>query len=596
MRHLRTRVRTIDASAEAEAPPDLPHGSWQLLTERLLETNHALSDKLRHVEAALDNMCQGLCMFDDETRLLVCNRRYREIFALTEDDVALGMSQSDLCAVLITRGAYPAGTSVATVTDHTRAALRRNDGIPILRALADGRVLSVQYRRLEGGGWVSTFEDVTEHRRTEARAAHRAGHDALTDLVNARTLRHASHRLLGAFDRDTPVLAAFHLDILRFKAINDTYGHAAGDEVLRTVADRLRQATRSNDVVARLGGDEFAILRRVENDVAAMRFADHLRLTLCRPCDLGAGRVDLGACVGVALREGIVSDVEPLLREADLALRCAKSEDRGEVRVFDAAMADSAQMRRDLELELRQALARSEFELHYQPLVEIDTKRIVAAEALIRWRHPERGIVPPATFIPLAEEVGLIVPIGDWVVRQACADATRWPDHIVVAVNVSSLQMRRKGFAELVLQTLSVTGLPPERLELELTESALLEDDEATLRNLAGLREAGVRFAIDDFGTGYASLSYLRRFPIDKIKIDRSFMTDAETSADALAIIRAVAGLGTSLGMTTVVEGVETEQQFDLARGEGVDQVQGYLISRPVPEDGFSSLVSNDPG
>ncbi|WAJ27091.1 putative bifunctional diguanylate cyclase/phosphodiesterase [Antarcticirhabdus aurantiaca] len=555
-----------------------------------------MSDKLRHVEAALDNMCQGLCMFDDEARLLVCNRRYREIFDLAEDEVALGMSQSDLCAALIERGAYPPGTSVETVIEHTRAALRRNDGIPILRALADGRMLSVQYRRLDGGGWVSTFEDVTEHRRTEARAAHLAGHDALTDLVNARTLRHAPHRLLGAFDRDRPVLAAFQLDILRFKAINDTYGHAAGDEVLRMVADRLRQATRSDDVVARLGGDEFAILRRVENDVAAMSFAEHLRLTLSRSFDLGADRVEVGACVGVALREGIVGDVEPLLREADLALRCAKSEDRGEVRVFDVAMADSAQMRRDLELELRQALVRSEFELHYQPLVEIDTKRIVAAEALIRWRHPERGLVPPATFIPLAEEVGLIVPIGDWVVRQACADATRWPDHIVVAVNVSSLQMRRKGFAELVLRTLSVTGLPPERLELELTESALLEDDDTTLRNLAGLREAGVRFAIDDFGTGYASLSYLRRFPIDKIKIDRSFVTDAETSADALAIIRAVAGLGTSLGMTTVVEGVETEQQLDLARGEGVDQVQGYLISRPVPEDGFSSLVSKDPG
>ncbi len=558
----------------------------------LLALNAVLTEQIRLFEAALENMSHGLCMFDAQSRLVVSNPRYHEIFQIPADAVRRGMTQGDICAFLIAQRCYPPAVTLDGIRESTRVALQRDDGLPILRELADGRVLSILYRAMKGGGWVSTFEDVTEQRRNRDRIAHLADHDALTDLVNARAMRGSHHGLADAADPERPLLAVCSVDLDRFSFVNDTHGHAAGDELLRAVALRLRANTRRGDIVARLGGDEFAVVQRAADEAAADALAQRLAAVLSRPYEISTGRIEVGASVGVATRPALGVDMDGLLHDAELALRNAKAEGPGTVGVFHPDMSKAARERRLIEAELHAALAAEQFELHYQPLVDIDGSRIVGVEALVRWRHPERGLVAPLSFIGIMEEIGLIVPLGLWVLARACRDAMRWPDHVVVAVNVSSVQMRQKGFGDTVLAVLAETGLGARRLEIEITESSLLEESASTLENLAVLHDAGIRIAMDDFGTGYSSLSYLRRFPIDKIKIDRSFMNDAETSADARAIIRAVAGLGVSLGITTLVEGVETVQQLDLARAEGVGQVQGYLFSRPQPEAIVSTMIA----
>ncbi len=441
---------------------------------------------------------------------------------------------------------------------------------------------------MDGGGWVSTFEDITEQRRSAERIAHLAHHDALTDLANTRAMRQGYRDLIAAQDDERPLLAMYYIDLDRFKFVNDTYGHAAGDELLQEVAARLRRNTRRGDVVARLGGDEFALVHRVVDAAAATSTAQRLVNVLSEPFDLASGRVHTGASIGLAIRAVQDLDMDPLLHDADLALRHSKTEGRGVFSVFEASMSEAFEARRQIEADLQAALAADQFELHYQTLVDARDGHVACVEALVRWRHPTRGLVPPLSFIPLAEETGLILPLGRWVLERACRDALAWPESVDVAVNVSSVHMRQKGFGAEVLAVLAETGLAAARLEVEITETSLLEESEATRENLATLHGAGIRIAMDDFGTGYSSLSYLRRFPIDKIKIDRSFMSEAETSADARAIIRAVAGLGVSLGITTVVEGVETAQQLELARAEGVGQVQGYLLGRPQPQASLS--------
>ncbi|WP_245239145.1 putative bifunctional diguanylate cyclase/phosphodiesterase [Methylobacterium platani] len=546
-------------------------------------SNHGLAEQVRLFEAALRNMNQGLCMFDAQSRLVVSNQRYRDIFGIPQDTVLTGLAQHEICAELVALGLYSPEVTLDEIERSTRVALHATEHAPITRDLADGRTLSINYRVMEGGGWVSTFEDITEQRRSAERIAHLAHHDALTDLANTRAMRQGYRALIEANDAEQPLLAVLYIDLDRFKFVNDTYGHAAGDELLQQVAARLRKNTRHGDVVARLGGDEFAVVQRVPDEAAATATAQRLIAVLSEPCDVASGRVHIGASIGVAIRAVQDLDMDPLLHDADLALRHAKTEGRGIVSVFDASMSEAFEARRQIEAELQVALADEQFELHYQTLVDTRAGHVAGVEALVRWRHPERGLIPPLSFIPIMEETGLIVPLGRWVLERACRDALAWPDHVVVAVNVSSIQLRQRGFGADMLAVLAQTGLAASRLEIEITETSLLEESEVTQENLAVIHRAGIRIALDDFGTGYSSLSYLRRFPIDKIKIDRSFMSEAETSADARAIIRAVAGLGVSLGITTVVEGIETAQQLALARAEGVVQVQGYLLSRPQP-------------
>lgn len=581
-----TSLRRSETSDSSQCVPVLRPRAEGI--DRLAALNAALSEQIRLFEGALQNMNQGLCMFDAQSRLVVSNKRYRDIFNIPQDMVLTGMAQHAICSALVARGLYSPEVTVAEIERSTRAALQAAEPAPITRELCDGRTLAINHRVMDGGGWVSTFEDITEQRRSAERIAHLAHHDALTDLANTRAMRQGYRDLIAAQDDERPLLAMYYIDLDRFKFVNDTYGHAAGDELLQEVAARLRRNTRRGDVVARLGGDEFALVHRVVDAAAATSTAQRLVNVLSEPFDLASGRVHTGASIGLAIRAVQDLDMDPLLHDADLALRHSKTEGRGVFSVFEASMSEAFEARRQIEADLQAALAADQFELHYQTLVDARDGHVACVEALVRWRHPTRGLVPPLSFIPLAEETGLILPLGRWVLERACRDALAWPESVDVAVNVSSVQMRQKGFGAEVLAVLAETGLAAARLEVEITETSLLEENEATRENLATLHGAGIRIAMDDFGTGYSSLSYLRRFPIDKIKIDRSFMSEAETSADARAIIRAVAGLGVSLGITTVVEGVETAQQLELARAEGVGQVQGYLLGRPQPQASLS--------
>lgn len=553
---------------------------------------HGLVEQNRCFDAALENMSQGLCMFDAQSRLMVWNRRYLEIFELQQDCLRVGMTQREIVEILVTLGRYLAGATVDALCEATRTSLVDGKGTTVLRDLSDGRVISATHRPMTGGGWVATFEDVTERRRNEARIAHMARHDALTDLPNRAALHDLGNALL-ARDAMGHQIAALYLDLDRFKPINDGFGHAAGDRLLRQVAERLLRHVRDGAIVARLGGDEFVVLQRVASLYDAEALARRLIAAVRTPYDLDGLTVEVGTSVGIALAACGKIDVDSLLQSADLALSEAKSDGRGVHRVFEPQMDEAARSRLALERELRQALTTGGLEVHYQPLVNLSDGSVGGVEALARWCHPERGFVSPAVFIPIAEETGLIVPLGEWVLRRACRDASRWPSHVRVAVNVSAVQLRQRTFAETVFAVLSASGLEAHRLELEITESVLLDDTASSLEMLHELRRLGVRIAMDDFGTGYSSISYLRRFPFDKIKIDRSFVRDLGRQPEAAAIIRAIVGLGESLNMTTLVEGVETDAQRIAIAAEGAHEMQGFLFSPPRPAHEIDSLLQS---
>jgi diguanylate cyclase len=445
---------------------------------------------------------------------------------------------------------------------------------------------------------VVAVRDVSERRRAEERIRHLAHHDALTDLPNRALLADRLAQALartrrrgGGGGRGT--VAVLCLDLDRFKAVNDTLGHPVGDALLRVVADRLRGCVREEDTVARLGGDEFAVVQDgLDQPEGAAALAQRLIEVVGEPYEVGGHQLVVGASVGLALAPGDGDGPDELLKKADMALYRAKADGRGTYRSFEPAMDAKLQARRLLELDLRKALVAGEFVLHYQPLVDLRSGAVAGFEALLRWRRPARGTVPPGEFVPLAEEIGLIVPIGGWVLRRACADAAGWPEEVKVAVNLSAVQFRGETLVPAVAAALAASGLRPERLELEITEGVLLRDSEATLATLRELRRLGVRIAMDDFGTGYSSLGYLRSFPFDKIKIDRSFVADVATSRDCQAIVRAVTGLADSLGIVTTAEGVETREQIEQLRAEACTEVQGYYFSPPVPAGEVAGLLS----
>ena len=434
-------------------------------------------------------------------------------------------------------------------------------------------------------------EDVTERRAIENRIAHMAHHDTLTDLPNRSFFRERLTAVLES--RNQKQGAVLCLDLDGFKGVNDTLGHAAGDELLRAVADRLRACVREEDTVARLGGDEFVVLQAsVPSPEAASRLAARLIEQLAQPFLIQGQTLVIGASLGIAQLPGDGTTPDLLLHNADLALYQAKAEKRGTFRFFEPEMNDRVQNRREIERDLQQAFTTGGLELFYQPLVTLRESRVSACEALLRWRHPERGFVSPSEFIPIAEETGLITAIGEWVLRRACLDAASWPDEIKVAVNLSPVQFRQRELVAMVVSALAVSGLSPDRLELEITESVLLADSEANLAVLHQLRGLGVRIAMDDFGTGYSSLSYLRTFSFDKIKIDQSFVRELGTSRHCAAIVRAVIRLGIDLGITTVAEGVETTEQRDHLQREGCDEMQGYLFSRPLPLSDLKQMLA----
>jgi diguanylate cyclase (GGDEF)-like protein len=456
--------------------------------------------------------------------------------------------------------------------------------------LQDGRIISVISAPLSTGGGVTIHMDVTEKRRSERRLAFLAHHDELTGLANRVRLRaHIETSLQPpATGQRFSVLC---LDLDQFKMINDTLGHPTGDALLCAVAKRLRDLVPNGDFVARTGGDEFAIVLSNGEPASAANLAARVVETLGVPFDLGDHQAVIGVSVGIAIAPDDGKDADQLLKNADMALYRAKDDGRGRFHFFEIEMDATAQARRFLELDLRKAITTGEFELFYQPVVNLDENRINGFEALLRWNHPTRGRVLPNEFVPLAEETGLIVPIGEWVIRRACSEASGWPSDLRVAVNVSPLQFRGKNLVSVVTSALAASGLPASRLELEITEAVLMHTGDATLAMLHQLRGLGVRISMDDFGTGYSSLSYLRSFPFDKIKIDQTFVRDLIDKPDAIAIIRAVAGLGRSFGITTTAEGVETQEQLEQMRAEGCTEVQGYFYSRPLPACGIAPLL-----
>jgi diguanylate cyclase (GGDEF)-like protein len=450
----------------------------------------------------------------------------------------------------------------------------------------------ISNRPMPGGGWIATHEDVTERIRNGERIAYLARHDILTGLPNRLHFRERTEEALPLLRRGEG-FAVLCIDLDHFKEVNDALGHPSGDKLLQLVADRLRQNVRETDILARLGGDEFAVVQTMlqrpeEVTVLAGRIVE----VLTQPYEVDGQEVVVGASIGVAVAPGDGDDPDQLLKNADLALYRAKADGRGMFRFFEAEMDACLQARRKLETELRKALTQNEFEVYYQPIVDLQDNQVTAFEALIRWNHPERGLVMPDEFISVAEKLGLIGPIGEWVLHQACADAATWPRGIRVAVNLSPLQFRTT-LVPAVVQSLASAGLCASRLELEITESVVLQNNEATMSMLRQLHEIGVRISMDDFGTGYSSLSYLHSFPFDKIKIDRLFVSDLDANADCAAIVRAVAGLGKTLGMKTTAEGVETREQLDWLRSEGCTEVQGYLFSRPQRARNLAILISD---
>jgi diguanylate cyclase (GGDEF)-like protein/PAS domain S-box-containing protein len=559
------------------------------VTERRRAVYELRTQNLRF-ETAIENMTQGLAMFDGERKLIVCNRRYAEVYNLPPDLVKPGTTHRRILEHRVAAGAYSGPDPETYIRNRIANA---DEGKPSTRLLEfpDGRSVIVSHQPMPGGGWVSTHEDITERRRTEARIEHMARHDALTDLPNRVLFREHLEQHLGRVRRGEP-LAVLCLDLDHFKAVNDSLGHPIGDALLQAAANRIRTCLRDKDTLARLGGDEFAILQvGAEQPNSSTALAQRLIEALGQPFDLHGQQVVIGTSIGIVLAPFDGNDPDQLLKNADMGLYRAKSDGRGTFRFFEPEMDAKMKVRRALEVDLRKALANGEFELFYQPIVDLRQNELSGFEALLRWHHPERGIVSPAEFIPLAEEIGLIIPIGEWALRKACTDAKLWPDSIVVAVNLSPVQFKSKNLVATVLQALATSGLPPKRLEIEITETVLIQDNETTLAMLHQLRDLGVRISMDDFGTGYSSLSYLRRFPFDKIKIDRSFIRDLARRDDSRSIVRAVTGLGSSLGMVTTAEGVETEEQLRLLRAEGCTQVQGYLFSPPKPLREIAELI-----
>jgi diguanylate cyclase (GGDEF)-like protein len=438
---------------------------------------------------------------------------------------------------------------------------------------------------MSDGGWLATHEDITERRRAEAEIVHLARHDALTGLANRSEfnakLEEASRRL----KRNGGTITVMMVDLDKFKAVNDTLGHPAGDELLVEVGRRLQSTVRETDVLARLGGDEFAIIQEGGSGQreGATALARRIISAIAEPFDLNGHQSGVGVSIGIALAPEHGTESEALLKAADLALYDAKANGRNDFRIFQCEMLEVAHAQKSAENELRTAIARDEFELHYQPVVDIKTELLCGVEALVRWRHPIRGLIAPDQFIPLAESTGLIVQLGEWVVRQACKDAALWPAHVKVAVNISAVQFKKGNLFEVILRALLETGLGPERLELEITETALLENQEAHLVTIRQLKNLGVSIALDDFGTGYSSVNYLTNFPFDKIKIDKSFTQGVLNRRDCKAVVASTLALAKGLGTVTTAEGIETEEQLRYMRQAGVDLAQGYLFGRPLP-------------
>jgi diguanylate cyclase (GGDEF)-like protein len=503
------------------------------------------------------------------------------MYSLTSSQVRTGSTMSEVLRHRLSSGSFAGDPEVYAKEILGRTPTARTSKRIV--ELPDGRTIAISNQPTPTGGWVATHEDITERRRAEEQIAHMARHDALTNLPNRARLREWLAHALSHAHHGRP-LAMLHLDLDHFMTLNDSLGHPIGDELLRAVGDRLRECVPDNDLVARLGADEFAVVvTNIENVGDCASFATRISEAIRLPFEIAGHTILVDISTGIAVAPVDGTEADALIKNADLALSRAKDEGRGVFRFFESEMDARMQSRRKLELALKTALPREEFELYYQPIINLATNQITSFEAVLRWHHPERGLILPSEFVFIAEEIGLIAAIGEWVVNQACKEAASWPDELRVAVNLSPSHLVRPNIPSLISGALAAARLPPHRLEIEVTEAVLLQATEPAVATLRKLREMGVRIALDDFGTGYSSLSYLRTFPFDKLKVDRAFIKDLGEDEQSSAIIEAIVMLAHALNVTTTAEGVETEAQLEHVRRLGFTEMQGFLISRPVP-------------
>lgn len=544
---------------------------------------------IMHLQSAIAHMAQGVCVYDCNERLVLCNEHYSEILGVKAATVKPGATFSEvLHAAFSGSDGGNVTEKVQRIRDGRRAGF---DSSKPKEIVIRGNVIAISNRGLPDGGWVSTLDDVTERRGAEKRLVHLAQHDTLTGLPNRATFLERLHAALSFGEMALP-FALLCVDLDRFKPINDKLGHATGDAVLQVVGKRITAQLREQDLPARLGGDEFAVLMECREAHEAAALAKQLIAAITLPIEVNGLQVVVGASVGIAHgpKHGLEPDV--LLSNADLALYHAKNSGRGCHRIYGPELEQLSQDKRDFERDLRSALRSNGLVLHYQPVVAIDKCVITSFEALLRWECPLRGNVAPAVFIPFAEEVGLMAEIGDWVLQSACREAAKWPDEIKVSVNLSPTQFHLPDLVHRVATALGQAGLPPWRLELEITETAMIDDIVAAKTVLRYLTELGVTIALDDFGTGYSSLSFLRTLPFNRIKIDRSFVQDLGLRPEAVAIVRAVTGLCSSLGVGATAEGAETDKQISMLRAEGCSEIQGFRIAKPFPASELQNWIS----
>ncbi len=546
-------------------------------------------------DVALNNMSHGLCMLDRDNRLLVWNSRFVELLHLSGAPLRIGMKISHLLRHTIRAGNHK-GKAPRDLFEALFHEATKNDFELLQTSPAGDRVLALSRRTTEDGGSVIILDDITERKRAEEQIIHLAQYDDLTGLSNRAQFRNQIDLRLSRLRYVGGGVAIHLIDLDRFKSVNDTLGHPVGDKLLQDVSARLRKIVGSREHITRFGGDEFVILQSSTNGTEdCSRLARQVLQSLGEPFEIDGHRIDIGASVGIAVAPDHGADADQLLKKADMALYEAKRTGGGRYKFFAPEMESALQEKRSLELDLREAIIAEALDLHYQPIVDLTTGRVSACEALLRWSHPGRGPISPASFIPVAEETGLIIPLGEWVLRQACREAVHWPPDVKVAVNLSPIQFRDPGLVFTVFAALSHSGLPPQRLELEITERVLLEESESTLRAMEQLKELGVSISLDDFGTGYSSLNYLRRYPFDKIKIDQSFIRDVGEQTQAPPIIRAVASLGAGLNKLVVAEGIETKDQMKMVRNQGCDLGQGYFFGKAMASEAIRDRL-REPG
>jgi diguanylate cyclase (GGDEF)-like protein len=568
----------------------MPIAELDKLKKRLSRKEAELEALELRSRAIVDNLAMGVSVYDKKARLVVWNQQFLDLYRLRPEDIRRGISFRRILELRVTANTHVGEDADGYVTDRMSAVgeSRRLGGT---HRLNTGEVIQMTHQPLEDGGWVSTHRDITEVYNLQAELTHLAYHDPLTALPN-RTQFY--QRLGQAFARraaNGDSLAVLCLDLDGFKPINDTLGHAVGDDLLRQFGRRMTAQLGPDDIAARMGGDEFAILLGSGTTEAALELAERIRHSLERPFECLGEVASVGTGIGIAVAPDHGDDLDQLLHSADLALYAAKRERKGAIRVFEPALDAAASGRRNLEAALRNALEQGELRLAFQPIVSLEARRFAGFEALLRWEHPELGNIPPSTFIPVAEESGLIVPIGEWVLREALHEAANWPGDIKVAVNVSALQLRRGNLVAVVCNALAASGVASNRLELELTESLFMEQSAQNLETMRQLRQLGVRFALDDFGTGFSALGYLLAFPFDKIKIDGSFVRALDDSPEARTIVSAVADIGHRLGMETTAEGIESAEQLRNVHAVGYTEAQGYLISRPMSREAVRRLL-----